>query len=221
MHAFCRYAPLILAGLGIIVGFAGFYLDVVCRIHYEYWLWVGTTLVLASGGFVIGRLIQQLSRGSHTDYLTGLWNRRYLYLRLAEEEARATRKKTFLCMAMIDIDDFKHINDTYGHAIGDVLLTDLAAILKKSTRLTDVVARWGGDEFAIVFSDTSLQEAMESMERIRLKVETRFATSYGLTISAGVISLEPDQDIRDLLIRADQALYNAKTRKNAVVAVSE
>lgn len=218
---FYNYAILILATIGAFLGLAGYYLNIVCEANYERWLWVGMTILLVSSGVVMGRLIRRLTLSSHTDFLTNLWNRRYLYLRLAEEEARATRKKTFLCMAMIDIDDFKHINDTYGHAIGDALLTDLAAILKKNTRLTDVVARWGGDEFAIVFSDTSLQEAMESMERIRLKVETRFATSYGLTISAGVISLEPDQDIRDLLIRADQALYNAKTRKNAVVAVSK
>jgi diguanylate cyclase (GGDEF)-like protein len=121
---------------------------------------------------------------------------------------------------MIDIDDFKAINDTYGHVAGDLLLSDLAAVFKKNTRDIDTVTRWGGDEFAIIFSDASLMEAYEIMERIRQKVEMRFSSSYGLAISAGVISLEPNQDIQDLLITADQALYKAKEQKNSVITIA-
>jgi diguanylate cyclase (GGDEF)-like protein len=211
---FYNFAPIILAILGALVGFSGYYLN--ARL-----LWVLVSIVLAIVGLAIGRFIHKLSLSSHTDFLTGLWNRRYFYLRLDEEETRATRRKTPLCIAMIDVDGFKKINDTYGHAIGDILLSELAAIFKKNTRSTDIVTRWGGDEFAIIFVETSLADALEIMERIRRKVEKTFHASYFLTISAGIIPLEPDQDIKELLITADQALYKAKTHKNSVISVNE
>jgi diguanylate cyclase (GGDEF)-like protein len=215
---FYKYTPWILALLGATFGLVAYFLDVVCRIKYESLLWLGVILILFCTGFVTGRLIQRLKLSSHTDFLTGLWNRRYFYLRLDEEESRATRKKTPLCVAMVDVDGFKTVNDTYGHAIGDVLLSDLAAILKKNTRKMDVVSRWGGDEFAIIFPETSLDTALDVMKRVRDKVEASFKP-YSLTISAGIISLEPDQDIKSLLIKADQALYKAKNKKNSVIAV--
>lgn len=213
MQGFYNFAPYILAVLGALLGLAGYYLD-------SRLLWVVGSVVLIIAGFVTGRLIQKLSLSSHTDFLTGLWNRRYFYLRLDEEEAQTTRKKTPLCIAMIDVDGFKTVNDTYGHAIGDVLLSDLATILRKNTRVTDVVARWGGDEFAIIFSETSLETALEVIERVRHKVENTFSP-YHLTISAGIISLEPNQDLKDLLIKTDQALYKAKMQKNAVITVTD
>ena len=91
----------------------------------------------------------------------------------------------------------------------------------KNTRTTDIVTRWGGDEFAVIFSATYLPEARKIMERIRRKVETKFQSSYGLTISAGIMALEPEQDLQDLLIKADQALYKAKTQKNTIITVRD
>ena len=123
-------------------------------------------------------------------------------------------------IAMIDVDDFKAVNDTYGHTIGDKIISDLAVVLKKNTRNTDIVTRWGGDEFAIIFSETSLVEAHEVIERICHKIEVRFCYSYGLTISAGIIALEPDQDLKELLIKANQALYKAKAQKNSLITVT-
>lgn len=216
---FYNYARLIFTVFGICIGFTGYYLDIVLQVGYENWLWLTTTFILSLGGFVTGGLIQRLSANSLTDFLTGLYNRRFFYLRLDEEEARASRKKKPLCIAMIDVDDFKAVNDTYGHVQGDLLLCELAGILKKNTRLTDIVARWGGDEFAIIFSETSLPNACEIMERIRSIVEKAFSP-YDLTISAGIMPLKPEQDLKDLLIKADQALYEAKARKNSVTAVA-
>ena len=205
---------------GIVIGLAGYYLDTICQVSYERLLWIGATLTFASGGFAIGGLIQKLSISSHTDYLTGLGNRRYFYLKLGEEVVRTTREKKQLCVAMIDVDGFKSVNDMYGHVIGDVLLSGIAAILKKDTRSKDVVIRWGGDEFVIIFTETSLKNALEVMERIRYKVEGAFSP-YHLTISSGIIPLEQDQDLKDLLTKADQALYKAKEQKNAVITVTD
>lgn len=106
----------------------------------------------------------------------------------------------------------KNVNDRYGHAIGDVLLADIAVILKKYTRSKDIVIRWGGDEFVIIFAEISLKNALEVMEKIRYKVEGTFFT----------ISLnykEQEQDLKDPLTKADQALYKTKERKNVIVMV--
>ncbi|MEM5795719.1 MAG: GGDEF domain-containing protein, partial [Bacillota bacterium] len=115
----------------------------------------------------------------------------------------------------------KAINDRYGHAAGDMLLSELATMFRKNVRSKDIVARWGGDEFAIIFSGASLMEAYEIMERIRQKIEARFHASYGLAISAGIISLEADRELEDLLVLADQALYKAKEQKNSVITITD
>jgi diguanylate cyclase (GGDEF)-like protein len=221
VRVFYKHAPLAFATLGILVGLTGYYLDIVLRVSFESLLWAGIALLLSIVGFTAGRLVQRLDLSAHTDFLTGLWNRRYFYLRLDEEEARATWKNTQLCIGMIDIDNFKAVNDKYGHAAGDRLLSDLATMFRKNVRSTDIVARWGGDEFAIIFSGASLMEAYEIMERIRQKVEARFNSSYGLAISAGIISLEPDRDMEDLLVLADQAMYKAKAQKNSVIMIRD
>lgn len=217
---FYNYARFILTIIGTAIGLTGYYLEVTYQISHEGLLWIGSTLIFAIGGFIIGGLIQKLSISSHTDYLTGLWNRRYFYAKLHEEVVRTTKGKDRMCIAMIDVDGFKAINDLYGHATGDVLLSGIATILKKNIRRKDVVVRWGGDEFAVIFAEASLKNALEIMERIRHKVEGSFS-SYHLTISTGIISLEHDQDLEDLLVKADQTLYKAKELKNAVIAVNE
>ncbi|CUH97383.1 hypothetical protein P22_3511 [Propionispora sp. 2/2-37] len=215
---FFHYARLLLATLGMIIGLTGFYLDAVVQTHYKWLLWLGITFSLSAFGLFSGDLIQRLSVSSNTDFLTGLWNRRYLHFKLNKEKNRMLKKKMQLCIAMIDVDGFKMINDTYGHNIGDTLLSDLAAILRKNTRDTDIVARWGGDEFAIILPDTSLENALEVLERIRNKVEINFPP-YHLTISAGITVLKPGQDLKNLLAKADEALYKAKRQKNAIIAV--
>ena len=218
MRVFYKYAPLLFAIFGILVGLTGYYLDMFFQLSYESLVWTGVALFLSIAGFTTGRLIRQLDSSSHTDSLTGLWNRRYFYLRLAEEKKRAIRNKTSLCVAMIDIDNFKLINDKYGHAAGDLVLMELGAVFKNAVRPADMVVRWGGDEFAILFCGASLPEAYAVVEQIRHKVAERFSSTYGIAISAGVISLEPDQAVQDLLLTADQALYQAKAQKNLVIA---
>ncbi len=217
---FYKYAHFILIIIGILIGLAECYFDRNCSVDYRELLWAGFILILAIEGFIIGSLIRKLSISSHTDFLTGLGNRRYFHLKLDKEKARALKKKTSLCVAMIDVDDFKIVNDTFGHTVGDKIIADLAATLKKNTRSADVVIRWGGDEFAIIFPETALAEAYGIMEQIRHEIEARFHSTYGLTISGGVVVLEPDQDLEDLIIKADQTLYKAKTEKNSVITMA-
>ncbi len=213
---FYNYATLILATWGVTVSLAGYYLIFVCHSDHELLIWLIISISLIVTGLATGKLIQRLSLTSHIDFLTGLWNKRYFHVRLD-----ASQKSRQLCIALLDIDDFKKINDIYGHVKGDVLLSEVANVLQGNTRSSDIVARWGGDEFAIILLNTSPSIAYEVVERIRGKVEATFYPSYGLTISVGLAPLEPGQNFKELLIKADQALYKAKMLKNTVIKMPD
>lgn len=157
------------------------------------------------------------------DYLTSLYNHNFFYTRLEEEFERAVRYELPLSLIMIDIDDFKRINDTYGHRVGDNVLKDMAGMIKMACRKTDIVARYGGEEFAVILPHTAVKGATDEAERIRRIIEEH--TYAGLlkdkiTISLGVAAYPYTGTMTsgDLVTRADNALYNAKRNgKNRVV----
>ncbi len=158
------------------------------------------------------------------DSLTGLHERSFFFLWLKKEFERSRRYESDISMVMLDIDDFKLINDTYGHQAGDFVLQGIASIIKSSVRSVDLAARYGGEEFTVILPQTSLEGTIIFAERIRKKVEaTRFM--YGdvelrLTISIGVSSY-PEKGASsedELIYQSDIALYKAKrTGKNRVV----
>ncbi|MCX7989476.1 MAG: GGDEF domain-containing protein [Aquificaceae bacterium] len=154
------------------------------------------------------------------DQLTKLHNRWYAEEFFASELARAKRQGLPLSILMIDVDNFKNINDTYGHNVGDMVLKSLAQILKSSVRSYDLVARWGGEEFLILLLGDGQEEAVSIGERIRRSVES--LSKEGIpkfTVSVGVASYREGDDINSLIERADKALYKAKSQgKNRVVA---
>ena len=152
-----------------------------------------------------------------TDSLTGLSNRRYLEMRLREEAGRAKRHGSTFTLMMIDLDNFKPYNDREGHPAGDVLLNAVARVVRMAARDTDLVSRYGGDEFALVSPETSVEEALQLAERIRDTVATHsfnlpgLPATGGLTLSVGVAGFPDDADAPDALVRAaDAALYVAK-----------
>lgn len=161
------------------------------------------------------RLEAELQQQASTDELTGVFNRRH-FLKLAQEELkRAIRLKHPLTIALIDIDHFKHINDTYGHAAGDQALLAFTKICKKNIREIDVFARFGGDEFALLLPEANCEQAREALERIRLLLtELQIPVndhSISITLSAGISSLASEHESLDTLLgRTDQALYQAK-----------
>lgn len=207
-----NYAPLILTIAVMTISLTGYYLLFVCHANCQLLIWLIISAALTVTGFTAGKLIQRLNLASHTDFLTGLWNKRYFHLKLNTPD-----KNIPLCVALIDLDDFKKINDIHGHFQGDILLAKVADILRENTRKSDIVARWGGDEFAVIFLYASLPNAYRRIEQIRCKIENTFRSSFGLTISAGLMPLEPGQNLQKVLIKADQALYNAKMLKNSVI----
>ena len=154
-----------------------------------------------------------------TDTVTGLANRHRLMERLHEELERAQRYGTPLAVAMVDLDDFKRINDTHGHEAGDAVLKRVAHDIAGNIRSVDLAARYGGEEFTVLLPHLSLSEAVGAMDRVRAVVEAQ-ADGPSVTMSVGVAAAPPaPPDLDVLLSRADAALYQAKRQgKNRVVA---
>ena len=166
---------------------------------------------------------EELRRIATIDSLTGLTTRRH-FLELAEQHLhQALRYSIPFCVCMFDVDHFKKVNDTYGHNAGDLVLAELSRLSISIMRETDVLGRIGGEEFAISMLHTTLPEAINAVERLRLKVEENSVITdkkqVYVTISAGVAQLSgKEQSIGDLLKIADEALYEAKNSgRNRVV----
>jgi len=169
-------------------------------------------------------LIEEQQRLAQHDGLTGLLNRRSLSEHLTREWEGARRSGRQLSAIIFDLDDFKAVNDTYGHAAGDTVLQYMAAILQGVCRRSDVATRYGGEEFCLLLPGTDIEEAVEVAERIRREVSSHFfsvsdTNGVHVTCSAGVAADRASDDAKDsLLERADQALYRAKNEgRNRVV----
>jgi len=174
----------------------------------------------------------RLLRSGFTDVLTGWHNRRYLQVRIKEELARSRRDRTHLACLMLDIDHFKAINDTWGHAAGDAVLQEMAGRIDAQVRASDVAARYGGEEFVILLPSTSEESARQIAERIRSAVSAApydlpHGESIEVTASLGVAGVIPQRDASEfktvgesLIARADVALYRAKEEGRNRVAVA-
>ena len=194
------------------------------------WLLFLIVLISAWAGMSQLSLLLDLMRArtdAAHDGLTGLANRRSAMARLEAEIAQAHRRGQPLVLLALDLDHFKRVNDAYGHAAGDRVLTEFATILRESLRLGDLGARVGGEEFIALLPQTEALAARHVAERIREQCERHEVahddnTSIRFTISIGLASLHPGDDAAALLARADQALYRAKHGgRNRVVAAEE
>lgn len=153
----------------------------------------------------------ELKRLVETDPLTGLYNRLKLDDVLRREQSRYERMGREYGLALIDIDFFKNINDQYGHAIGDKVLREVSRHLQRTTRAFDAVARWGGEEFVIVFPETDLDQAAKAAEKLRQSISnSSFNNFNSITVSIGVAIIQQGESIDSLFSRADKALYCAK-----------
>jgi diguanylate cyclase (GGDEF)-like protein len=146
------------------------------------------------------------------DELTGLYNRRFLFDYLDKEYNRSSRKNLNFSIAFLDIDDFKKVNDTYGHRVGDKVLKEFSEILKEVVRLEDIPARFGGEEFVLAMPDTDLDNAKLVTKRFMNKVRKNvFTENINLTFSAGIACYPlHGKKIEEIIEKADQALYYSK-----------
>ncbi len=157
-----------------------------------------------------------------TDDLTSLYNRRVLERELSRELKRSRRYGGSFSLMMIDIDHFKKLNDTQGHAAGDKAIIDIAKLLHLESRDTDVCIRYGGDEFIILMSNTNVQQSMDIANRIRIKVKNQTTSLANLTVSIGVAYIDRfDLTEQTILKLADTSLYQAKNSGRNIVILQE
>lgn len=166
--------------------------------------------------------LSQLSEKVSIDQLTGVLNRRGMDEAMVREISRAQRGESPLCVALLDIDNFKYLNDTYGHHVGDTALQHLAKVIQDTVRPTDIAARFGGEEFVILLPDTALKQAVETISRLQRALTKQFFLGNNehllITFSAGVSLYNKDEEPVMVLNRADQAMYLAKkSGKNRVM----
>jgi diguanylate cyclase (GGDEF)-like protein/PAS domain S-box-containing protein len=161
------------------------------------------------------RLAVQLEQLTLQDELTGLYNRRGLDLLGGSAVDRAARDGTPLCVMFMDLDGLKAINDGFGHAAGDTALAGAAGILRDAVRLTDVVGRIGGDEFAAVLVGVTADEAQDLCDRVRRAAQTRPGGEHSLSVSIGIAALVPGELERldELIAAADRAMYDGRRQR--------
>ena len=165
---------------------------------------------------IIASYQQKLEAMATTDKLTGIANRQVFDVLFRQAYSQSKRSKKPLSAQMFDIDYFKQINDTYGHPTGDVVLKTLAQTIRRSIRESDLLFRWGGEEFLIILPESDVNTASKLAEKIRKKVEDLEITFSGanisVTISIGVATMSDVDTPHDLIIRSDEALYAAKEK---------
>ena len=175
--------------------------------------------LMADVQYAIGHLdetIRSLEGLSGTDHLTGLLNRRQGEKLLAEEAARVRRGAETLTLGVVDVDRFKHINDTYGHQAGDICIRHVADVIRRNISQSDWLARWGGDEFIVVLRDanpfaqteTVLQRIVRDLKDSPLRLPQ--GEELVLTVTVGARRYSGEKDLRELLAKADEAMYEAK-----------
>ncbi len=183
---------------------------------------IGITLLLFLLAAKFLKPVRRLLHHAHFDPLTNLYNRRAFFEHCAKKEAKAATSHTPLCLAMIDVDNFKKVNDTYGHGVGDELLIAIAGRLRGTLSKNDLIGRFGGEEFIVLMTDAKIDRGVQVCNRLRKVIANApFRTEVGqvsVSISIGVASLDNCPDIQEGITRADQALLRAKsTGKNQVV----
>jgi len=188
----------------------------IVRPHIEMLQWMVLAAVLIWFSFMGGYVNHLHSRLKESEYdeLTGIFTRRRILEVLEHEKIRCDRGAGPLCIGMLDIDRFKHVNDSFGHAAGDEVLRRSVDVAQKELRAIDFMGRFGGEEFLLVLTQTGLDGARECVERVRNQTaRTGFNLSgsdRNMTVSIGVAQYRPGESIRETLERADAALYRAK-----------
>jgi len=185
--------------------------------------WVNSFICMGIATLLVQRIGLLQKQNATTDALTGMLNRHALYPILNQELGRSARYARPFSVILLDVDEFKVINDDFGHLEGDKMLRELSKLVSSMLRKTDYTGRWGGEEFLLLLPETETVEAQVLAERIREKIEeTHFLEKYYITASFGVAAYRSGQTLETLLECTDKALYQAKNNgRNQVVMCRE
>lgn len=166
------------------------------------------------------KMSEEIKRLSEEDYLTKLYNRRKIHEVIENEISRSKRYNSTFAVILLDIDNFKNTNDSFGHNTGDKLLVEISNIIRRTIRESDISSRWGGEEFLVFCPQTTSDGAFALAEKLRLNIEQYEFEDVGYkTASFGVARIEHGDSVQSLIHRADEALYSAKkSGKNMVMA---
>ena len=178
-----------------------------------------TIVLFGIAGAIIGKMIYELHYMAMFDFLTRLGNRWYFSIRLAQEIEKTKNGDYLVCMAAIDVDNFKQVNDKLGHSAGDDVLVNISNIFRRHTRNMDAIARWGGDEFVILFPDTDIELATAITGTLKDAV-LNSDDCREATLSIGVVPIDKNWDKKKVLQEVDLMLRVAKKTKNSVVSLA-
>lgn len=176
-------------------------------------MWSLFTAFFCFAGLIGGRVISILHHWAYRDFMTGVWNRKYFVAKLHCDVKQEKRCKRGLCLAFVDIDDFKKVNDHYGHEYGDEVIRMVANAMLEVVGTEDAVIRFGGDEFVIVFSERDIRQARTVAERIRRSIDEK---KMHVTVSVGLVEINDTVHPAEVIRRLDHMLYRSKKTKNAV-----
>ncbi|MCR8630054.1 GGDEF domain-containing protein [Paenibacillus radicis (ex Xue et al. 2023)] len=205
-------------GLPILAFFSWMFLIFYSQLFYGNldYIYILCAIVYIVFGWFLGKNYDIAKFYSEKDYLTQTYNRRYAFNALPKLLTKMNQRKKELSLFVVDVDKFKQINDTYGHDMGDTVLKNIAALLKSSTRKSDFVTRWGGDEFLIVAPYANKNDASIIINRIEKQLqEVSIQLSLELSLSIGV-SVYPDNavEMEELISLADKNMYITKSEKS-------
>lgn len=241
---FLNVSAFILLTYGIDMYLLHVYRPQVIDIRFEIIQWFGLGVVLASVSFIGGNIsalrrdlatsrkklqasLEKIQEMAIHDDLTGFYNRRHLMELVETENNRSNRTGSVFSVAMLDLDKFKDVNDTYGHQTGDEILITFSSIVRNVLRKTDFCGRYGGEEFLIVLTQTDRHDAKIFAERLRACVEECLFidpdkdSRFGVTVSIGLAEHRQNEDIDKTISRADEAMYKAKRNGRNRVEMSE
>ncbi len=198
--------------------------DFAANLFLYFYMLFGTASVFAAFGAYVGLQESRLRESTWRDHLTSIYNLRYFREQLDIQLAQCARDNAPLSLIYFDIDHFKKVNDTHGHAAGDIVLMELTRTIARILRKNEIFARIGGEEFAIMMTRSNVETGVRLAERIREIIEAsaisiNASTSLPITISMGVVETKEKEAATSLIERADGAMYQAKkTGRNKVVA---
>lgn len=210
-----KYLPAMVLFTNISLSLCAYFLDKLSHISDSF-IWLPFVFIQFVINLYYTLSIVRFHKGFYLDELTGLCNRRYFYRKLNQEIQRVKRTNSPLSLVLLDLDDFKNVNDTFGHLAGDKVLKEFAKLIKHNCRVVDIPSRWGGEEFAIILPATTSEGARIFAERLRETTE-KYKFIRQVTISIGIATVDQAISVDQFVSAADRALYKAKEKKNTIV----